>query len=102
MRVRLKVNPRASANRVTGVEAAGDGAVVLKVAVTAAPEGGKANRALIKILARQWRLPKSSLGITAGAGDRRKTLLVEGDTAILMAQFDHWMEEEHERRQKRE
>ena len=55
-----------------------DGGVVLKVAVTAPPEGGKANKTLIKLLAKSWRLPKTSVSVKKGAKNRLKTLLIEG------------------------
>ena len=48
--VRLKVTPNAAQRSVHGVFAEGHGAV-LKVGVTAAPEGGKANTAVINLLA---------------------------------------------------
>lgn len=57
-----------------------DGNVVLKVAVTAPPEDGKANKALIKLLAKAWKLPKGAMTIKKGAKDRRKTLFIEGAT----------------------
>src|SRR5262245_19909874 len=43
IRVRLRVQPRARRNRVDGLVAETDGALALKVAVTAPPEDGKAN-----------------------------------------------------------
>ena len=64
-----------------------DGQKLLKVAVTAVPEDGKANRALIALLAKQWKLPKSAITIEAGAGERRKLLLIEADPAILAARL---------------
>ena len=55
------------------------------------PEDGKANAALIRLLAKEWRLAKSSLEIIQGATDRRKTLLISGDGAELAARLDEWM-----------
>lgn len=92
VRVRVRVAPRAAANRIDGIFGDGDGGAVLKVAVTAPPEAGKANAAVIKLLAREWRLPKSSLAVTAGASDRRKTVTVEGDARELMNRFAAWAE----------
>jgi hypothetical protein len=53
------------------------------VTVTAPAEGGKANRALIVLLARAWRLPKTSIDVVAGVHDRRKTLRISGDAHAL-------------------
>jgi uncharacterized protein len=94
VRVRLKVAPGARRTGIGAVEAVADGAV-LKVQVTAPPEGGKANAAVLKTLAKAWRLPKSHLAITAGAGARRKTVHVAGDAGDLMQHFNEWMETHH-------
>jgi len=90
VRVRVRVAPRAAANRVDGIVGDGEGGAFLKVAVTAPPEGGKANAALIKLLSREWRLPKSSLVVTAGASERRKTVSIEGDARELMKRLTAW------------
>lgn len=95
VRVRVRLNPKAAGNRIDGRHADGDGRPVLKARVTASPQGGKANAALIRLLAREWGLPKSLLTITAGASARRKTLLIEGDGKALLKQLNEWMENTH-------
>ena len=52
--------------------------------VTAVPENGKANEAVVKLLAKAWKLPKTSLTVVAGATDRNKIVHVAGDPADLM------------------
>jgi len=81
--VAVRLTPKASANRIDGVATAADGAMELRVRVTAAPEDGKANAALIRLLAKQWKLPKSTLTIAGGAKDRHKLVHVAGDAAAL-------------------
>jgi uncharacterized protein (TIGR00251 family) len=90
--VRLLATPRAGRDRIEGVRADAEGQGVLKVAVTAAPEGGKANQAIVKLLAKAWRLPKSDLRIRAGATARRKTVFVEGDPGTLARRLSEWGE----------
>ncbi len=68
-----------------------DGAAVLKLRVTEPPEGGKANAALIKLLAKAWKLPKSDLSLVAGQTDRRKTLAVAGDPKALRRDLQAWL-----------
>lgn len=85
LRVFVRLQPRARRERIEGVVAEADGRVALKVAVTAPPEDGKANAALIALLGKNWRLPKSAMEIVGGATDRRKTLLLRGDPASLQA-----------------
>jgi uncharacterized protein len=83
-RVALKVTPRAASSRVQGVEVDGAGQAYLAVRVTAPPEAGKANAALIKLLARRWRVPQRELAVVGGAGARRKVLHVHGSPDALM------------------
>lgn len=80
----MRLSPKASENRIGPVAKNADGEAVLKAAVTAAPEGGKANAALIKLLAKSWHLPKTTVSVTKGARDRRKTVFIEGDPEEIM------------------
>ena len=63
------------------------------MAVTASPEGGRANEAVIALLAKAWRVPKTSITVVAGATARRKTVLVAGETRDLMARLTQAVEE---------
>jgi len=91
IRVRLRVQPKASRDRIDGLARGPDGAGILKLRVTAAPEDGKANSAVVKLLAKAWGLPKSSLGIIAGASDRNKAVLIQGDPTELMPRLRSWL-----------
>ena len=86
----MRLNPRGRADKITGIAAGADGKPVLKVTVTAPPEKGRANAALIALLAKTWRLPKSSLSVAAGAASRNKTVTVSGDADALMKQLNGW------------
>jgi uncharacterized protein YggU (UPF0235/DUF167 family) len=94
VRVAVRLAPKARRTRVDGVIATSDGGAALKVAVTAIPEGGKANEALVRLLAREWRLPKGAFEIVHGRTDRHKLLLVRGDPDELIARLNRWMEGE--------
>ena len=89
--VAVRLTPRASADRIEGVAAAADGTVALRARVTAVPENGKANTALIKMLAKNWKLPKSALTIASGAKDRRKLVHIAGDTDALTTRIEDWI-----------
>ena len=91
LRVSVRLTPKASRERVEGLAAEADGGVALKVSVTAVPEDGKANAALVKLLAKAWRVPKSSLDIVQGATDRRKVILITGDAEQLRQRLEQWM-----------
>ena len=90
MLVRLKVTPKARRTAVGDSMAEPDGSLRLKISVTAAPAGGAANDAVIALLAKEWRLPKSTLTIAAGAADRRKTVRIAGDSNELAGRLDAW------------
>jgi uncharacterized protein len=87
VQVCVRVAPKASRNSVHGTCRDADGALALKVSLTAPADNGKANAALIRMLARQWRLPASRIVIAAGAHGRRKTLRIEGDPGELFGRL---------------
>lgn len=86
----LRVTPNAAGDRIEGVVSLSDGRPVLKVRVTAVPDKGKANAAVVKLLAKAWGVPRSSLSIVAGEKDRNKTVQVTGDPADLTARLTDW------------
>ena len=80
MKLPLKVAPKASRTAVTGWAGG-----VLKVAVTAAPERGKANQAVIALLAEVLHLPKSAVRVTHGLTGPQKWVEIDGlpDAEVL-------------------
>jgi uncharacterized protein len=52
-----------------------------KVRVVAAPEGGKANDALLDLLARTLDLPRRDLELASGKASRDKVVVLEGLTS---------------------
>lgn len=71
--LRVHLTPGASKNEVVGPLR---GAFAVKV--TAQPEKGKANKALIALLSKYFRVPKSSIAIVRGHTSRDKTIVLEG------------------------
>jgi hypothetical protein len=90
IRLRLKVTPKARRNEIGGWLDEPDGSKALKVAVTAAPEDGKANAAVIALLAKEWGVAKSAISVVAGATDRRKIVEIRGPSAELMRRLQAW------------
>lgn len=93
VRVAVRLQPGARRNGVDGLVATAEGGVALKARVTAPPEGGKANAALIALLAKAWRLPKGTLRIDRGQSDRNKLLHVEGEPKVLAVRIESWLRE---------
>ena len=73
-RLTVRLTPKSSKDAIEGVEALADGRRVLKARVRAAPEKGKANAALVKLLAKTLDLPASSIRIETGATARLKSV----------------------------
>ena len=87
--VALQVTPKAAHDRIDGVAPGPDGRV-LKVKVTAAPDRGKANDEVIRLLAKAWGLAPSRLTLASGETSRRKVVQVSGDPAALLAALNSW------------
>ena len=85
--VAIKLTPKAKREVIGGTIPGENETALLKVSVTAPPEDGKANKALIALLSKEWGLPKSTLSLLTGETSRQKAILIEGDTAALMERF---------------
>jgi uncharacterized protein YggU (UPF0235/DUF167 family) len=81
--LRVRLTPKSSADRIDGAGLAPNGRVVLLVRVRALPEAGEANSALIAVLAKAMKLPKSSLGLDSGGKGRVKSVRAMGEAATL-------------------
>lgn len=76
VQISIRAQPGARREGVCGVHAGR-----LKVAIAAPPDKGKANEAIIRVMASALGLKRSQLAITSGQTSRDKTLQVEG-TAV--------------------
>lgn len=72
-RIRVRVRPGARRERVAGFRE--DGA--LKLDVTAPPEGGRANQAVVALLAEALGVSRSRVTVTRGMTSRDKSVAVE-------------------------
>jgi uncharacterized protein len=79
VRLQITVTPKSRVDEIvveTGVTGAAGRAI--RVRVTAAPEDGRANRAVIELLSERLGVPRSALSVAGGAASRRKWIEVEG------------------------
>lgn len=74
-RISVRVQPRASRNRVDGIHGSH-----VKIRLTAPPVEGAANEALVKFLADLLDVPKRDITIVRGHRGREKVVEVEGLT----------------------
>lgn len=84
-RLNLKVSPKAARNAINGWHGE-----QLKIAVTAPPDKGKANDAVIKLLAEHLDLPKSALVLIRGHTSTQKLIAIEGvEEGELLRRLGH-------------
>jgi uncharacterized protein len=84
LQVVIRLTLRAKADRVIAVAAAAEGRQVVKVCVAAPAADGRASEALLRLLARAWRLPRRDPAIGARAASRHKRVRVAGDPWRLL------------------
>jgi uncharacterized protein YggU (UPF0235/DUF167 family) len=87
IRVTVRLTPRGRGDRIDGTARLADGTPILKASVGAPPEDGRANEALLRLLAAEWSLPRRDLTIVAGAKSRNKSVHIAGDPAALLARL---------------
>ena len=91
VRAEIRLTPKASANKIAGVASRNDGTAQLRVSVTAVPEKGKANKALLKLLSKSWGVGMRSLSLISGAKDRNKAVLIAGEPDAVYRSLVDWM-----------
>ena len=90
VRLSIRLTPKAASDSVLGIETNEGQFAYLKVKVRAVPEKGKANLALIRLLAKSLGLPKSSIEVISGHTSRRKTLLILGNPKDLAEKLENF------------
>jgi hypothetical protein len=83
----LRLTPRSSRDAVEGVESLSDGRSVLKARVRAVPEDGKANEALLRLLAKALNVPVRALSLSSGATGRTKVIRIEDAPETVAARL---------------
>ncbi len=90
--IHVRLTPKSGSERVAGVERHGE-KPVLKAYVTAPPEDGKANAALIALIAGWLGVPKSKVTVASGQKTRLKSVTVAGDGAELLEKLSKLLAE---------
>ena len=80
--LKVRLTPKSSRDAIEGVEDFG-GETVLKARVRALPEGGRANAALVRLIASWLDLPARSVTVAQGTKSRVKQVAIAGDTSEL-------------------
>ncbi|MCZ4091173.1 DUF167 domain-containing protein [Sinorhizobium psoraleae] len=79
VRLTVRLTPNGGRDAIDGFESAADGEEYLRVRVRAVPEKGKANQALIALLAKQFGIAKTRISFVSGDTQRKKILRIDAD-----------------------
>lgn len=79
LEVSVKATPKAKQNKIVGFTPQG-----LKIQVTAAPENGKANEAIITLLAKYCGLAKQDVALISGETSPHKKIFLRGNPGELL------------------
>lgn len=86
VRFTVRLTPKGGRNEISGWATAPGGGTVLKARVTAPPEDGKANQALVRLLANALHIAGGRVSIVSGAASRMKLVEI-ADLAALPPGF---------------
>ena len=83
VRFRLRLTPKGGRDALEGWAADATGKMHLKARVSAPSEDGKANKALVELLAKKFNCAKSAIRIVSGETSRLKRIEIAGNTEAL-------------------
>lgn len=81
-RLTVRVQPKASSDKLDGWAVDDAGRSFLKLRVRAVPEDGAANKAVETLVAKALGVPKSDVRVVTGGKNRLKGLEIEGPDAL--------------------
>jgi uncharacterized protein len=84
----VRLTPKGGRDAIDGVERSADGRVVLRARVRAAPSGGEANAALLRLIAGALGVAPKAVTLVAGQAARVKRLKIDGPAIALAAALE--------------
>lgn len=85
--VRVRVTPNAARDAVAGLVLRADNRQFLAIRTKAIAHNGKANQAVIAIVAKALGITKTSIAIATGSQSREKTLLISSPSESAIAKL---------------
>jgi uncharacterized protein YggU (UPF0235/DUF167 family) len=86
--IACRLTPKGGRDAIDGVATLSDGTRVLLVRVRTAPEDGRANEALCRLIASSLGVAASKARLATGAKSRLKQVAVTGEPEVLMARLE--------------
>ena len=84
----VRLTPRSAKDQIEGQRSLSDGRAVLAARVRAVPEDGKANNALLHLIARALDVRMSDCALETGGKSRIKSVSVKGDAVALSRKLE--------------
>jgi uncharacterized protein (TIGR00251 family) len=88
VRLSVRLTPNGGRDAVDGWETGADGESYLKARVSDPPDKGKANKALILLIAKTSGVAKSAVSLLSGDTQRKKILRIEGDPEDIISRLE--------------
>lgn len=88
VRLSVRLTPNGGRDALDGWETGADSAAYIKARVSDPPDKGKANKALIALLAKSAGVAKSAVSLLAGDTQRKKILRIEGDPEDIISRLE--------------
>jgi len=82
VKLRVRVVPRASRSEIIGVHDD-----VLRVRLAAPPVDGAANRELLKLIAKRFKVPASAVSLVAGNNSKNKVVRIENPSREVLSKM---------------
>lgn len=79
MQIKIKVQPKSSINAIIGFREK-----ILIIKTTSAPDKGKANNTVIKLLSKKFKIPKSAISIISGRTTKLKIISIDADIKDIL------------------
>lgn len=84
----VRATAKGGRDEIDGLTQFPDGTAALKARIAAAPEGGEANAALVRLIARAVGIGPSGVQLVRGMNGRRKMFRLSGDPQRLAAALE--------------
>lgn len=88
VRLTVRLTPNGGRDAMDGWETGPDGEGHLKARVSDPPDKGKANKALIVLVAKAAGVAKSAVSLVSGDTQRKKILRIEGDPEDIVSRLE--------------
>jgi len=84
----VRATPKGGRDEIDGLTQFSDGTAALKARIAAAPEDGKANASLTRLIARAAGIGPSGVQLVRGMNGRRKMFRLSGEPQLLAAALE--------------